>query len=100
SGRMRHLVDREIESFNLVVSNFRGPDSPVIVVGCPVRLLYPLTTLTGFNGIDVTITSMQDQLCYSVMANADVIEDPGLVAAGIDRTLDELERRSTPGPVA
>jgi diacylglycerol O-acyltransferase len=100
SGRMRRWVDREVESFNLVVSDFRGPDSPVVAVGCPVRLLYPLTTLAGFNGINVTITSMQDRLCYSVMANADVIADPGPLVAGIDGTLDGLEQRSSPRPVA
>jgi diacylglycerol O-acyltransferase len=99
SGRMRRWLDREVERFNLVVSDFRGPDSPVEVVGCPVRLLYPLTTLAGFNGINVTITSMQDRLCYSVMVNADVIEDPDPLIAGIDRTLDEFERRSSPTPV-
>jgi WS/DGAT/MGAT family acyltransferase len=94
SRPLRGWVDRECESFNLVVSDFRGPDAPVRVLGCPVRLLYPLTTLAGHNGINVTVTSMQDRLCYSVMANGHVITDPAPLVAGIERTFDELQRRT------
>jgi hypothetical protein len=92
SRHARGLVERECESFNLVVSNFKGPEQPVLMLGCPVRLLYPLTTLTGFNGINVTATSMQERLCYSVMANGQVIEDTGVIVGGIERTLDALDR--------
>ena len=92
SQHARGLVERECESFNLVVSNFKGPGQPVLILGCPVRLLYPLTTLTGFNGINVTATSIQDRLCYSVMANGQVIEDTGVLVGGIERTLDALDR--------
>jgi hypothetical protein len=98
SRRLRSWVDREVETFNLSVTDVRGPDAPVTVLGCPVRLVYPLSTLTGFNGINVDITSMQDRLCYSVMANARAIADPAPVVAGIERTLDALERRAAPSP--
>ena len=96
SKQLRGLVDRECEAFNLVVSNFKGPDQPITILGCPVRLLYPLSTLAGHNGINVTVTSMLGRLCYSVLVNGQVIEDPGVVVAGIERTLDELERRRSP----
>ena len=59
-----------------------GPEEPVLILGCPVRLLYPLTTLTGFNSINVAATSIQDRLCYSVMANGQVIEDTGVLVGG------------------
>ncbi|MBA3327567.1 MAG: wax ester/triacylglycerol synthase family O-acyltransferase [Solirubrobacterales bacterium] len=79
---------------NLTVSNIPGPREPMYLMGCEAKLAYPVVPLTHGHGISIGMTTIQDQACFGIYAQADLAEDAERLARGIDEEIDELLARS------
>jgi len=79
---------------NLTVSNIPGPQVPLYLMGCEAKRAYPVVPLTDGHGISIGMTTIQDQACFGIYAQAELAEDAERLAHGIDREIDELLSRS------
>ena len=75
---------------NLTISNIPGLHVPVYLMGCEVEHAYPIVPLTGGHGISIGMTTIHEQACFGVYAQADLAADADRIARGIDESIDEL----------
>jgi diacylglycerol O-acyltransferase / wax synthase len=75
---------------NLTISNIPGPRVPLYLLGCEAVRAYPVVPLTGGHGISIGMTTVGDQACFGVYAQAELADDAERIAAGIDAAVDEL----------
>jgi WS/DGAT/MGAT family acyltransferase len=90
---VRKLASKLIASpqlSNLTVSNIPGPQQPLYLMGCEAKRAYPVVPLTDRHGISIGMTTIQDQACFGIYAQADLADDAERIAAGIDTAIDEL----------
>jgi diacylglycerol O-acyltransferase / wax synthase len=90
---VRRLASRILASphlSNLTISNIPGPRMPLYLLGCEAVRAYPVVPLTGGHGISIGMTTVHDQACFGVYAQADLADDAERIAEGIDRAIDEL----------
>jgi diacylglycerol O-acyltransferase len=91
--RVRRLASRVLASphlSNLTISNIPGPRMPLYLLGCEAVRAYPVVPLTGGHGISIGMTTVHDQACFGVYAQAELADDADRIAAGIDAAIDEL----------
>jgi diacylglycerol O-acyltransferase / wax synthase len=91
--RIRRVASRILASpylSNLTISNIPGPRVPLYLLGCEAVRAYPVVPLTGGHGISIGMTTVHDQACFGVYAQADLADDADRIAAGIDQAIDEL----------
>ena len=91
SRRASAWLSRTAWSFNLVVSDVIGPPVQLYCLGCPVRELYPLSSLAFEDGLVLTLTSMGDRLGFGLLAHGEAVPDPEPIVAGIQESLDGLK---------
>jgi hypothetical protein len=82
---------------NLTVSNIPGPRAPLYLMGCEAKLAYPVVPLTDGHGISVGMTTIQDQACFGVYAQAELADDADRLARGIGTEIDALLAHATAG---
>ncbi len=90
---VRRLASRILASprlSNLTISNIPGPRIPLYLLGCEAVRAYPVVPLTGGHGVSIGMTTVHDQACFGVYAQADLADDADRIAAGIDAAIDEL----------
>jgi hypothetical protein len=75
---------------NLTISNIPGPRVPLYLLGCEAVRAYPVVPLTGGHGISIGMTTVHDEACFGVYAQAALADDADRIAAGIDAAIDEL----------
>jgi len=101
--RIRLIATKVIASpllSNLTVSNIPGPSAPLYLMGCEALEAYPVVPLTDGHGISIGMTTIQDEACVGVYAQADLAADADLVARTIGEEIDALLARSElPGAV-
>ncbi|MDQ3724123.1 MAG: wax ester/triacylglycerol synthase family O-acyltransferase [Actinomycetota bacterium] len=102
--QVRRLASKLIASpllSNLTVSNIPGPQLPLFLMGCEALQAYPVVPLTDGHGISVGMTTIQDEACLGVYAQAELAADADLLARSIGEELDALLARSeaAAGPV-
>jgi len=85
---------------NLTVSNIPGPQQPLYLMGCEAKRAYPVVPLTDAHGMSIGMTTIQDQACFGIYAQAELADDAELIARGIDAAIDELLERSEAQPAA
>ncbi len=76
--------------FNLIVTNIPGPQFPLYVLGRALEDLYPLAFLPRNHALAVAIMSYDGRIEYGLLADFDALPDLDVIAAGIDRSLDQL----------
>jgi hypothetical protein len=76
-ARVGRLIERQ-PFVNLVVTNVRGPDEPLFLLGAQVREIVPIVPLGGNLAIGVAVFSYGGRLVLGVNADADA--DLDLVA--------------------
>jgi len=94
---LRRLASKLIASprlSNLTVSNIPGPREPLYLMGCEAKRAYPVVPLTDHHGISIGMTTIQDEACFGVYAQAELAEDAERIAHGIDAAIGELLARS------
>lgn len=94
---VRRLASKVLASprlSNLTVSNIPGPQMPLYLMGCEAKRAYPVVPLTDGHGISIGMTTIQDQACFGIYAQAELAEDAERLARGIDEEIDALLARS------
>lgn len=94
---VRRLASKVLASpylSNLTVSNIPGPQMPLYLLGCEAKRAYPVVPLTDGHGISIGMTTIQDQACFGIYAQAELAQDADRLARGIDEEIDLLLARS------
>jgi diacylglycerol O-acyltransferase len=79
-------------TFNVVVSNIPGPQFPAWMLGCRLRVAYPIVPLADGHALSVGFTSVDGGAFFGIYADRDAGPDAELLAADIGAELDELRR--------
>src|SRR3954453_22134040 len=77
--------------FNLIVTNVPGPQLPLYVLGRELQEVFPVAFLPQNHTMAVAIMSYNGRLGFGLLADYDSMEDVEDFAAGLNRSLEELE---------
>jgi WS/DGAT/MGAT family acyltransferase len=86
-------VMRRQRMVNLLLTNLPGPPEPLVFAGAPVLELFQLGQNQGNLGISVGVLSYAGTLGIDVVADARLVPDVDVFAAGLTETLDALGAR-------
>ena len=81
---------------NVVVTNVRGPQQPLELLGAELTEIVPIVPLGGNLTLGVAVFSYRGRLAIGLHADADALPDLDLVVSGIERTFAELAPRRSP----
>ena len=84
-----HLADRVPPLWNLVISNIAGPRKPLYTQGARLTHLFPLGPVQQGSGLNITVMSVVDRLCFGALACADLVPDVQDLGTGF---VDEIGR--------
>jgi diacylglycerol O-acyltransferase len=94
----RHLADRLPPLWNLIISNIAGPPVPLYTTGTRLTHLFPLGPVQQGSGLNITVMSVVDRLCFGALACTEMVPDVQDVATGFAREIEALkERIESPG---
>jgi hypothetical protein len=85
-------LQRSGRSFALNVSNVRGPDQAVTVLGAPVGAVHPLVEVAQHHALRVAVLSVADRLGFGLVADPSVVGDLDLLAEAVEQEAVELQR--------
>jgi hypothetical protein len=74
------------------VSDVRGPDREVTVLGSPVEAVHSLVEVAQHHALRVAVVSVADRLCFGLLAAPAVIDDLDVLAGALEREAAELVR--------
>jgi WS/DGAT/MGAT family acyltransferase len=77
--------------FNLIVTNVPGPQLPLYVLGRELQEVFPVAFLPQNHAMAVAIMSYNGRVGFGLLADYDSMEDIEDFAAGLNRSLEELE---------
>ena len=81
------LADYVNPPFNLVISNVPGPQQPLYLAGTRLSHLYPVSTVTDGQGLNITVQSYLGGLDFGLIADRDLVPDVGTL---MEHILEEL----------
>jgi hypothetical protein len=84
-----HLADRVPPLWNLVISNIAGPAVPLYTAGARLTHLFPFGPVQQGSGLNITVMSVVDRLCFGALACTELVPDVQDIATGF---VDEIER--------
>ncbi|HEX6571842.1 MAG TPA: wax ester/triacylglycerol synthase family O-acyltransferase [Steroidobacteraceae bacterium] len=84
----------------LVASNVRGPDAPVYLCGQRIRELYFWVPQGGSMGIGVSILSYAGQVFFGIVADHNLMPEPGRLAERLGPEFERLLLATTVGRLA
>ncbi len=90
----QHLADRLPPLWNLVISNIAGPAVPLYTTGAKLTHLFPLGPVQQGAGLNITVMSAIDRLCFGALACSDLVPDVGDIGAGFVSEIETLKARS------
>ncbi len=76
--------------FNLIVTNVPGPQIPLYVLGRELEDVFPVAFLPENHALAIAIMSYNGGINFGLLADYDSMEDVGVIAEGIERSLEEL----------
>lgn len=76
--------------FNLLVTNFPGPQVPFYVLGRELTGVYPVGFLARRHGLAVAIISYNGQVDFGLLADRRTVDDAERLAAFIGEAVEEL----------
>jgi diacylglycerol O-acyltransferase / wax synthase len=76
--------------FNLLVTNFPGPQVGLYVLGRPLAQIYPVGFLAKDHGLAVAILSYNGQVGFGFLADPAVVPDPDRLVAHLEGAVEEL----------
>jgi diacylglycerol O-acyltransferase / wax synthase len=91
-------LQRSGRAFALNVSNVRGPESEVTVLGARVDTVHSLVEVAQHHALRVAVVSVADRLCFGLVAVPAVVDDLDVLAGAVEREAAELVRAGTPAP--
>jgi len=82
-----HVADQLPFLWNLVISNLPGPAVPLYCGAAKVVRVYPLGPVQQGSGLNLTVLSTMDRLCFGAMACKEMVPDVEDLATGfVDAT--------------
>lgn len=78
-----------LSDVNLVISNIAGPPIPLFTAGTRLMHLFPLGPVQQGSGLNITVMSVVDRLCFGALACTELVPDVQDIATGF---VDEIER--------
>jgi diacylglycerol O-acyltransferase / wax synthase len=97
-GLVQRLTGRP--SYNLIISNVRGPGAPLFVEGFPLEELHSMGPLANELGLNITAWSYCDQLSFGVVACPEHVPDLWDLVARLPDALQELRTAVGADPAA
>ena len=76
--------------FNLLVTNFPGPQIPFYVLGRELTAIRPVGFLARRHGLAIAILSYNGRVSFGLLADPDSIPDAELLITYIDDSIEEL----------
>jgi WS/DGAT/MGAT family acyltransferase len=89
-----HVADRLPFPWNLVISNLPGPTAPLYCGGARLLRVYPLGPVQQGSGLNLTVLSTLDRLCFGALACKEMVPDVEDLATGFVAATEELKRRA------
>jgi WS/DGAT/MGAT family acyltransferase len=86
----RKLASRHRPLHNLVISNVRGPGTPLYAAGARVTAAYPLGPLTEGAGMNITVVSYRDSIDFGIIACERSVPHVGDIALGFGAAVADL----------
>jgi diacylglycerol O-acyltransferase / wax synthase len=77
-------LDASPRRFAVNVSNVRGPNRAVSVLGAPVQGLYSLAEIGERHALRVAVVSLGDRLCFGFCADPAIVDDVQAMADGVE----------------
>ncbi len=81
--------------FNMLVTNFPGPQVPFYVLGRELTGVYPIGFLARRHALAVAIFSYNGSIHFGLLADGDAIDDLDSIAKYVDESARELSRAAT-----
>ena len=75
---------------NLVISNVPGPQTPLYLLGCEVKAMYPLGPIFHGSGLNITVMSLTGMLDVGIVSCPELLPDLWDMADDFRVALDEL----------
>ena len=85
-----HLADRMPPLWNLVISNVPGSPKPLYFAGTKLLRIYPLGPAQQGSGLNITVMSFMDRLCFGAMACSEMVPDLEDIANAFCAEIDTL----------
>jgi hypothetical protein len=79
--------------WNLIISNIPGPPVPLYTKGARLLQLFPLGPAQQGSGLDITVMSVVDRLCFGAMACTELVPDVQDIATGFVNEIEVLKAR-------
>ena len=89
----RHLADRVPPLWNLVISNIAGPPVPLYTAGTRLTHLFPLGPVQQGSGLNITVMSTVDRLCFGALACTELVPDLQDIGTDFVREIELLKER-------
>jgi diacylglycerol O-acyltransferase / wax synthase len=92
--------ERVRPTWNLVISNVPGPQSPLFCAGARVEAQYPVSVVTDGMGLNMTVMSYRGHLDFGLVADREQMPDLWSMIGWLREALEELEpkRKARPKP--
>jgi WS/DGAT/MGAT family acyltransferase len=88
----RKLANRHRSLHNLVISNVRGPSTPLYAAGAQLTAAYPLGPLMEGVGINITVVSYLTSIDFGVIACERSVPHVGDIALGFGTAVADLHK--------
>jgi len=88
-----HLADRVPPLWNLIISNIAGPAVPLYTKGARLTHLFPLGPVQHGSGLNITVMSAIDRLCFGALACTDLVPDVQDIGTGFVNEIEALKVR-------
>jgi WS/DGAT/MGAT family acyltransferase len=75
---------------NMIVTNVRGPEAPLYMVGAKLLGMYPVVPLLPRTGLGVALFSYDGRLCWGFAADQDLVPDLAAFVRAIRDSFEEL----------
>jgi WS/DGAT/MGAT family acyltransferase len=69
------IADYVDPPFNLVISNVPGAQQPMYLAGARLQHLYPVSTITDGQGLNITVQSYRGGLDFGLIADRELVPD-------------------------
>ncbi len=77
--------------YNVQISNVPGPRVEMYWNGAHIEEIYPVAAVGDGNGLNVTVCSYADRICFGYLAGSDIMPDVDTLIPLTERCLAELE---------
>lgn len=90
-GQITTLAGRVKPMYNVVISNVPGPREPLYYNGSELQANYPVSLLFNGQGMNITLTSYQDNIDVGIIACRDTVPSVQRLLDYFEESLAELE---------